>query len=40
MSGELLRELRARWPNGVSTEGSMTTGMQRAGARSLSEINS
>jgi NAD(P)-dependent dehydrogenase (short-subunit alcohol dehydrogenase family) len=36
---ELLAEMRSRWPQGVSTEGSMTTGMQRAGARSLSEIN-
>jgi NAD(P)-dependent dehydrogenase (short-subunit alcohol dehydrogenase family) len=37
---ELLGELRARWPEGVSSEGSMTRGMERAGARSLSDINS
>jgi NAD(P)-dependent dehydrogenase (short-subunit alcohol dehydrogenase family) len=38
--GELLAAMRERWPEGVNRENSMTTGMQRAGARSLSEINS
>ena len=38
--GELLAAMRERWPQGANREGSMTEGMQRAGARSLSEINS
>ena len=39
-AGELLSAMKERWPEGVNTENSMTTGMQRAGARSLSGINS
>ena len=38
-AGDLLAAMRERWPDGVNRENSMTTGMQRAGARSLSEIN-
>jgi hypothetical protein len=35
---ELLAEMRARWPEGASTEGSMMNGMRTAGGQSLTEV--